>query len=156
MQVILLEKVGKLGNIGAVTEVKDGYARNFLIPRKKALRATKANIAYFEAEKAEIERINAEKKATAEAALNKFEGLRLTIVRQAGEDGKLYGSVSGADIAKAIAAKIGDVVDAEHILTAHKLKEIGIHQVEIALHPEVKTTIELAISRSEDQVHHAV
>lgn len=155
MKVILLEKVGKLGNIGVVTEVKDGYARNFLIPRKKALRATQANIAYFEAEKAEIERINAEKKAAAEIAIGKFEGLSITIVRQAGEDGKLYGSVSSSDIAKAIAAKTGDVVEAENILTAHKLKAIGIHQVEIALHPEVKATIELAISRSEAQVHHA-
>lgn len=154
MQVILLEKVGKLGNIGAVTEVKDGYARNFLIPRKKALRATKANIAYFEAEKAEIEKVNAEKKAAAESAIVKFEGLSITIVRQAGEDGKLYGSVSSADIAKAIAAKVGDIVEAEHILTAHKLKAIGIHQVEVALHPEVKTTVEIAISRTEDQVHH--
>jgi large subunit ribosomal protein L9 len=154
MQVILLEKVGKLGNIGSVTEVKDGYARNFLIPRKKALRATKANIAFFEAQKAEIEKANSEKKLAAEAKLPKFEGLSVTIVRQAGEDGRLYGSVSNSDIAKVISNKVGEVIEAEHVLTAVKLKEIGTSQVEVALHPEVKATIELVISRNEPHAHH--
>ncbi len=156
MQVILLEKVGKLGHIGSVVEVKDGYARNFLIPRKKALRATKANVTYFEAEKAAIEKLNEEKRAAAEAAISKFEGLKITIVRQAGEDGKLYGSVSSTDIARAISAKVDFAIEAEHILTEDKLKSIGIHQIKIALHSEVKTSIELAISRSEEQVHHVI
>ncbi|MCE2992194.1 MAG: 50S ribosomal protein L9, partial [Candidatus Jidaibacter sp.] len=93
MEVILLEKIAKLGSIGARVEVKDGFARNFLFPRGKALRANKANIAYFEAQQAEIEKANQERKAAAEASIGKFEGLEVTIVRQASEDGKLYGAV---------------------------------------------------------------
>ncbi len=153
MLVILLEKVGRLGDMGAITKVKDGYARNFLIPRKKALRATKENLAFFEAQKAEIEKANAERKAAAEAKLPKFEGLSIMIVRQAGEDGRLYGSVSSADIAKAISDKLGETIEAEHIITTAKLKEIGISQIEVVLHPEVKTAVELVISRNEQQVH---
>lgn len=149
MQIILLERVNKLGNIGSLVKVKDGFARNYLIPKKKALRATKINIDYFEAQKAEIERVSAEKKAFAESNITKFDAISVTIVRQAGEDGRLYGSVSNTDIAKAVQAKTGFELSSDNITSTVKLKEIGQYQIEVSLHPEVKTTIDLVISRNE-------
>lgn len=154
MDVILLEKVGRLGTIGAVVSVKNGYARNFLIPRKKALRATKANVEFFAQQKAELEAANAARKAAAEAMIETVQGITVALVRQAGEDGRLYGSVTANDIAKLVAAKTGVAIEAEHIVLNAKIKEIGVYQVEVMLHPEVKTTVDLSIARSEAEHAH--
>ncbi len=154
MEVILLEKIAKLGSIGARVEVKDGFARNFLFPRGKALRANKANIAYFEAQQAEIEKANQERKAAAEASIGKFEGLEVTIVRQASEDGKLYGAVSSSDVAKAVSAKVGESIELDCIYRPERFKTIGSYEVVVVLHPDVQTNIQVAVSRGE-QAHNA-
>ena len=149
MQIILLEKVNKLGGIGSVVTVKDGYARNFLIPQKKALRATKINMQYYETQKSEIEKDNSERKQNAEMLLSKFEDLTVKIVRQAGEDGRLYGSVSNSDIVKALNVKIDTKFSASNIVLVSKFKEIGQYTVEVQLHPEVIAKFELLITRNE-------
>ncbi|MDF3048126.1 MAG: ribosomal protein [Candidatus Midichloriaceae bacterium] len=147
MEVILLEKIAKLGNIGSRVEVKDGFARNFLLPRGKALRANKANVAYFEAQQAEIEKANQERKTTAEAAIGKFEGLSITIARQASEDGKLYGAVSSSDVAKAVSDKVGESVGIDCIYMPERFKNIGSYEVVLVLHPDVQTNIQVVVSR---------
>ena len=149
MQIILLEKTN-LGEIGSVVTVKDGYARNFLIPRKKAVRATKVNIEFFEQRRAEIEAENAAKKAAAEELCTKIEGTNITIVRQAGEDGRLYGSVTSKDIVQALAKKIDVVVDSHAVIINDKFKEINSYQVQLVLHADVKASITLSISRTEE------
>ena len=148
MQIILLEKVNKLGGIGSVVTVKDGYARNFLIPQKKALRATKTNMQYYETQKSEIEKDNSERNQNAEMLLSKFEDLTVKIVRQAGEDGRLYGSVSNSDIVKALNVKIDTKFSASNIVLISKFKEIGQYTVEVQLHPEVIAKFELLITRN--------
>jgi large subunit ribosomal protein L9 len=154
MEVILLEKVGRFGKMGDVVKVKDGYARNFLIPRKKALRATKSNLDVFAQQKAELEALNAQKRATAEALLEKMVDVTVSLERQAGEDGRLYGSVSANDIAKLVSAKSGIAVEADSIVLNSKIKEIGMYQIEVMLHPEVKATVNLSIARSEAEHAH--
>ena len=150
MQVILLERVEKLGTIGDEVEVKNGFARNYLIPQGKALLANDANRARFEAEKAEIEARN--EKARAEAASNgeSLDGTTFVLIRQAGENGYLFGSVAARDVAEA-ATEAGTKVERRQVLLNTPIKTIGLHEVEIRLHPEVTITVTMNVARSEDE-----
>ncbi|MCB9990004.1 MAG: 50S ribosomal protein L9 [Rhodospirillales bacterium] len=151
MQVILLERVDSLGELGDVVKVKPGYARNYLIPQSKALRATDDNIAYFEAQKKEIEKQNESKRKDAEKEAKKLEGLKISIIRHASESGQLYGSVAARDIAEVAAEKTGLKI-ARSMVTIHDaFKTIGLFPVTIALHPEVKIEITVNVARSEDE-----
>jgi len=144
MQIILLEKVINLGNLGDVVKVKDGYARNFLIPQRKARRATDANIAEFAAKRAELEKIAAEKLVAAQAIGEKLSGFVLEIPAKAGVDGRLFGSVTNFDISEELAKK-GFVVEKGHIrLPEGPLKSVGEHPVSVALHTDV--VVEIVVS----------
>ncbi len=148
MEVILLERIEKLGQMGDVVKVKDGFARNFLLPQKKALRASENNLAFFEKEKVVLEAKNLEQKKEAENILEKLDNLNLTILRQAGETGQLYGSVSTTDIKKSLDEK-GFIVEKNQIKLDKPIKELGVHSTNIRLHPEVQAKISLIISRTE-------
>ncbi|MEM6812124.1 MAG: 50S ribosomal protein L9 [Pseudomonadota bacterium] len=150
-KVILLEKIEKLGEMGDTVSVKPGYARNFLIPQNKALRATDANIAYFESQKAELEKRNAERKKDAEAHAKNLDGMTITLIRQAGETGQLYGSVTARDIADEINANLKDKIQRNMVELNQNLKEIGLFTVSVALHPEVKKDIIINIARTDDE-----
>jgi large subunit ribosomal protein L9 len=149
-EIILLERVEKLGQMGEVVKVKPGYARNFLLPQRKALRATKENLAYFDAQRKVLEAQNLKKKEEAEKASKQFDGLKVVILRQAGESGHLYGSVASRDIADALATK-GITIDRHQVQMNNAFKMIGLFPVSISLHPEVKVQITLNIARSEDE-----
>src|SRR4029077_8069406 len=136
MDVILLERVHNLGQIGDVVKVKPGYARNFLLPTRKALRATEANKAKFESQRAQIEAMNLEKRSEAEGVKHKIDGLKVVLIRQAGETGQLFGSVNGRDIAEAITAS-GFTVERRQIILDRPIKNLGLHSIRVALHPEV-------------------
>lgn len=145
MQIILLEKVLNLGNLGEVVKVKDGYARNYLIPQGKAKRANAANLAEFEARRAELERLAAEQLAAAQAEGAKLEGQSVSISRKAGVDGRLFGSVSNADIAEALKAK-GFVVEKSAVrMPDGPLKAVGESQIVVALHTDVTATISVVV-----------
>lgn len=145
MQIILLDKVGKLGSLGDVVKVKDGYARNYLIPQGLARRATEANKAEFEARRAELEKVQAGKLADAHARGARLEGLTIQIVRKAGMDGRLFGSVSNIDVAEALAAQGFDIErSAIHMPDGH-LKNVGDKQVDIALHADVVVPITVSV-----------
>ncbi|MDD3674850.1 MAG: 50S ribosomal protein L9 [Thauera propionica] len=145
MQIILLEKVVNLGGLGDVVKVKDGYARNFLIPQGKAKRATQANLAEFEARRAELERVQAEKLAAAQDAAAKLEGVTVQVARKAGMDGRLFGSVGNADIAEALAAQ-GFAIDRAAIrMPEGPLKQVGDVQLEVGLHADVIATITVSV-----------
>lgn len=150
MQVILLERIEKLGHMGDVVTVKDGYARNFLLPRQKALRATKANLEKFEAQRAELEARNAERREAAMSDHEKLDGSSFVLLRQAGEAGQLYGSVSTRDIAAA-ASETGIAVSRNQVLLESPIKTIGLYQVRIALHPEVVSEVTINVARSADE-----
>ncbi len=152
MEVILLEKVAKLGSIGSVVTVKDGYGRNFLLPRNKAVRATQSNLKMFEARRQEIERENKMKKDAAEALLPKFSDVSVTLLRQAGEDGRLFGSVSSRDIAQAITDVVGLNVEYSQVIVPSKFKQVGTYSLSVELHPEVVAEISLVIARGEEEV----
>lgn len=145
MQVILLEKVVNLGNLGDVVKVKDGYARNYLIPGGRAKRATPANIAEFEARRAELEKEQAEKLAAAQARAEKLEGLMVQITQKAGVDGRLFGSVGNADIAEALKAQGFDVAKSEIRLPQGPFKMIGDYPVTLALHTDVTANITVSV-----------
>ncbi|OFW87866.1 MAG: 50S ribosomal protein L9 [Alphaproteobacteria bacterium RIFCSPHIGHO2_12_FULL_45_9] len=147
-EIILLERVEKLGKMGDVVKVKPGYARNFLLPQRKALRATKENLAYFEAQRAALEKLNNERKAEAQKVATKLEGLKLMIIRQASEAGSLYGSVASRDIADALAANAQITIARNQVDLNDAFKTIGLFPVKIILHPEVKVQITLNIARS--------
>lgn len=145
MQIILLEKVVNLGGLGDVVKVKDGYARNFLIPQGKAKRANAANLAEFEARRAELERVQAEKLAAAQEAAAKLEGVTVQVSRKAGMDGRLFGSVGNADISEALAAQ-GFTIDRAAIrMPEGPLKQVGEVQLEIGLHADVVATITVSV-----------
>ncbi len=145
MQIILLDKVVNLGGLGDVVKVKDGYARNYLIPQGKAKRANTANLAEFEARRAELERLAAEQLAAAQAEAEKVEGLSVTIARKAGVDGRLFGSVTNADVADALKAK-GFVVEKAAVrMPEGPLKVVGESQVTVSLHTDVTATITVAV-----------
>ena len=150
MEVILLEKVGKLGHLGDKVSVKDGYARNFLIPTGKALRVTKANLEMFEAKKAELAKKSEEAKKSAEAISAKIKGKSFVVIRQAGDTGHLYGSVSTRDLS-AVFKTAGADVDYTKITIDTPIKEIGIYNVKVALHPEVIDTVKINVARSEEE-----
>jgi len=150
MQVILLERVENLGQMGDVVKVKSGYARNFLLPKVKALRATKDNIAYFEQQKASLEAVNAKKRTAAEKDAKKLDGQIVVIVRSAADSGQLYGSVTSRDIAEA-AAKTGITIDRNQVVLNTNFKTVGLFPVRIKLHPEVDAEITINIARSADE-----
>ena len=150
MEVILLERVAKLGQMGEVVRVKDGFARNFLLPKKKALRATKANREYFQAQKAHLEAHNLERKKDADAIAKKLGGKSFTLIRQAGDRGQLYGSVSPRDVAEA-AEKAGYKLDRHQVSISVAIKTIGLFTIPVVLHPEVKVNITINVARSEDE-----
>ena len=150
MQVVLLERVEKLGQMGEVVKVKDGYARNFLLPRKKALRATKENLVQFEAQRAQLEARNLEARAEAEKVQTKLVGFAIIVLRQAGDTGQLYGSVTTRDIADGVTSG-GFSLNRNQVVLEHPIKTIGLHTVRITLHPEVATTITVNVARSEEE-----
>jgi len=150
MQVILLERVENLGAIGDEVKVRDGYGRNFLLPQKKALRATDANRKVFEGRRAEIEARNAEARAEAEKASGKVDGTSYVLIRQAGEAGQLYGSVSSRDIADEI-VKGGAKIDRGAVVLDKPIKTIGLYDVRIRLHAEVYASVKVNVARSTDE-----
>src|SRR6476620_900669 len=150
MDVILLERVEKLGAIGDVVKVKDGFARNYLLPRKKALRANEANRKVFEANRAKIEEENAEKRSEAEKAAKSVDGKSVQLIRQASNTGQLYGSVSARDIAEALEG-VGAHVAKSQVVLDRPIKAIGLHEVKIALHPEVAVTVKVNVARSPEE-----
>jgi large subunit ribosomal protein L9 len=150
MEVILLERVEKLGAIGDVVKVKDGFARNYLLPNKKALRANESNRKLFESNRARIEEENATKRSDAEKASKAVEGKSVKLIRQASNVGHLYGSVSARDIAEALEG-VGAKVDKSQVVLDHPIKAIGVHEVKIALHPEVAVTVKVNVARSPEE-----
>ncbi|MBB3764091.1 50S ribosomal protein L9 [Sphingomicrobium lutaoense] len=150
MDVILLERVEKLGAIGDVVTVKNGYARNYLLPNKKALRANAANKAIFEANRERIEAENAEKRTAAEAEAKKMEGTTLILIRQASNTGQLYGSVSTRDMVAGMADK-GFSIEKSQVQLVRPIKSIGMHDVTIVLHPEVQVTVKANVARSPEE-----
>lgn len=149
-EVILLERVESLGQMGEVVKVKPGFARNFLLPQKKAMRATKDNMAFFEKQKAQLIALNLERKSEAEQVAVKMDGLIVVIIRQAGETGQLYGSVSNRDIAEAITAA-GYTVDRRQVLLQVPIKALGIHGMQVALHPEVSVAVKVNVAQSAEE-----
>lgn len=145
MQIILLEKVLNLGGLGDVVKVKDGYARNFLIPQGKAKRATQSNLAEFESRRAELERAHAEKLAAAQELAAKLEGVTVKVARKAGMDGRLFGSVGNADVAEGLVAQGFDIDRAAVRMPDGPLKQVGEVQLEVALHSDVLATITVAV-----------
>jgi len=150
IQLILLERVEKLGQMGDVVRVKPGFARNFLLPQKKALRATKENMERFEKQRAQLEVTNLKQKGEAEAIAKKLDGLSIVLVRQAGETGQLYGSVTGRDIAEAVTAA-GFTVDHRQVRIDRPIKTLGLVQTRVMLHPEVAAAITVNVAKSEEE-----
>ena len=154
MEVILLERVGRLGAVGDVVTVKDGYARNFLIPQGKVLRANAQNKALFQEQKEQIEKENTEKRELAQQLAEKLDNLVVVLIRQSGEDGRLFGSVSARDIAVA-ATTSGVEVARENVVLSTAIKNIGIHPVRVSLHPEVHVTVNVNVARTETEAAEA-
>ncbi|WP_297799346.1 50S ribosomal protein L9 [uncultured Brevundimonas sp.] len=150
MKVVLLERVDNLGAIGDVVTVKDGFARNFLLPRDKARRATEANLKAFEIERAAIVARNEKNKADAQVIADKIDGQTYVMIRQAGETGQLYGSVAGRDVAEAIKAEGGNVTRSQVVLNT-AIKTLGVHEVLVRLHAEVSATVKMNIARSAEE-----
>ena len=150
MQVILLERVAKLGQMGEVVEVKPGYARNYLLPQGKALTASAANIASFESQKAQLEARNLESKKEAEALAAKLAGQQFVVIRSASDSGALYGSVTPRDAAE-VATEGGFSVDKKQIVLKAPIKELGLHAVDVRLHPEVEVEFTLNVARSPEE-----
>lgn len=150
-QVILLERVEKLGRMGDVVAVKPGYARNYLLPQKKALRATKDNVAYFETQKKHLEAENDKRRKSSEGLSKKLDGVRAVLIRQASEGGQLYGSVAARDIAEAVSAESGVAVSRQMVELNTNFKMLGLFPVTIALHPEVRVVVTINIARSMDE-----
>ncbi|HWK65648.1 MAG TPA: 50S ribosomal protein L9 [Rhizobiaceae bacterium] len=150
MEVILLERIARLGQMGDTVKVKDGFARNFLLPQGKALRANEANKKKFEGQRAQLEARNLERKSEAQAIAEQLDGKSFVVVRSAGETGQLYGSVSTRDISELLTAE-GFTVARNQVELNHPIKAIGLTNVAIALHPEVEVTITLNIARTADE-----
>jgi large subunit ribosomal protein L9 len=150
MEVILLERVAKLGQMGDVVRVKDGFARNYLLPKGKALRATKENKSRFDTMKVELEARNLEQKSEAQKVAGKLNGQSFTVLRQAAEGGQLYGSVSPRDLAELVSAK-GFSLNRSQIALHNPIKAIGMHKVPITLHPEVEVSITVTVARNADE-----
>lgn len=150
MQVILLERIGRLGQMGDVVAVKDGFARNFLLPQGKALRATKANRERFEAERTQLEARNLELKSEAQAVATKLEGQSFIVIRQAGNSGQLYGSVATRDIAEVV-TEGGFSIERRQVMLDRPIKTLGLHEVRIGLHAEVEPRVVINVARSPDE-----
>ena len=150
MQVILLERVEHLGQMGQIVRVKPGYARNYLIPQKKALRATKDNLTYFEAQRVQFEATNLQRRQEAEAVAEKMAGATVTMIRSAGEGGQLYGSVSARDVADALGAA-GYTVGRQQVAIERPIKTLGLFDLRVVLHPEVSTKVIVNVARSHDE-----
>lgn len=150
MQVILLERVAKLGQMGEIVDVKPGYARNFLLPQGKALTASEANKAQFDAQKAQLEARNLETKKEAEALGEKLDGQQFIVIRQASDGGNLYGSVTPRDAAD-VATEAGFTVDRKQVVVLQPIKALGLHTVAVVLHPEVTVHIDLNVARSDEE-----
>ncbi len=150
IEVILLERVERLGQLGDVVKVRPGFARNFLLPQKKALRASKDNIAFFNAKKAEIEASNKARREMAVGVSSKIDGAKFVLIRSAGESGQLYGSVTARDVADAAVAA-GFTVDRSMVQISTPIKALGLHQVKVRLHPEVTVNVTLNVARSAEE-----
>ena len=150
MQVILLERIAKLGQMGDIVSVKDGYARNFLLPQKKALWASEANIKQFEEQKVQLEARNIETRKEADALAGKLDGKQFIVIRQASDGGSLYGSVTPRDAVE-VASEAGFTLDKRQVAIEVPIRELGVHSVAIKLHPEVEAQIQLNVARSEDE-----
>lgn len=152
MQVILLERIAKLGQMGDTVRVRDGYARNFLLPQGKALRANKGNLERFEGQRAQLEARNLERRQEAEAVAGKMDGESLVMIRSAGETGQLYGSVSTRDVADGL-TESGFSIGRGQVELRNPIKTIGVHSVLIQLHPEVEVAVSVNVARSEDEAN---
>lgn len=150
MQVILLQRVGRIGQMGDVVNVKDGFARNYLLPQKRALRATKENLAKFEGQRAQLEANNLELKKEAEAVAAKLDGQIFVAIRSAGDTGQLYGSVSTRDIAEVVTTG-GFTVDRNQIVIDKPIKTLGVHGAKVQLHPEVLVDVQINVARSQEE-----
>ena len=150
MEVILLERVEKLGQMGDVVNVKPGFARNYLLPQKKAMRATEQNRSVFEQQRAQLETVNLERKGEAEAVAQKLDGLKVVIVRQASESDQLYGSVTVRNVAQVV-TEAGFTVDGKQVQLARPIKSVGLHDVRVVLHPEVAVNVVANVARSEEE-----
>lgn len=154
MEVILLERIEKLGQMGQVVKVKPGFARNYLLPQKKALRANKANLEYFEKQRVQLEAVNLKRREEAQAVADKMSGLSVLMVRQAGEGGQLYGSVSARDLADAV-KETGFTVERSQVNLDQPIKTLGSYPIRIALHPEVAVTVTVTVARSKEEAERA-
>ena len=152
MKVILTEKITKLGNIGDTVEVKTGFARNFLLPNNKAMRFTKENVALFEAKKAELVARHEKAKAEAEAHVDAVKNAKLHMIRQAGDTGQLYGSVSSRDIAVALKEIAGISVGSAQVMLGSPIKSVGVFDTKIALHPDVIVDVKVYVAQSQDEI----
>jgi large subunit ribosomal protein L9 len=150
MEVILLERIEKLGQMGDVVTVKPGFARNFLLPQKKALRASDENRGYFESQRAQLEADNLERRKDAEAVASKIEALNIVLIRQAGDSGQLYGSVSARDLADTV-SESGVTIARGQVMLDRPIKELGLHPVRVLLHPEVQVEVTANVARNEDE-----
>ena len=150
MQVILLERIERLGKLGDVVKVKPGFARNYLLPQKKALRATPENIKYFETQRAHLEAVNQARRGDAEEASKKLDGQSVTLVRSAGESGQLYGSVTTRDIVVSL-REAGFTIERRQINLGAPIKALGVYPVRVALHPEVAATVTVNVAKSEEE-----
>ncbi|MEM9198450.1 MAG: 50S ribosomal protein L9 [Pseudomonadota bacterium] len=150
MELILLERIAKLGQMGDIVRVREGYGRNYLLPQGKALRATKHNIARFESQRAQLEARNLETRKEAEQVAERLDGLSFVIIRSAAESGALYGSVTARDIAEA-ASEGGFSLERGQVQVAKPVKELGLHQIEVGLHPEVTAAIRINVARSVEE-----
>src|ERR1700746_3505478 len=150
IELILLERVEKLGQMGQLVKVKPGFARNYLLPQKKALRATKQNLAYFDSQRAQLEASNLQRKAEATGVGSNLEGLSVVVIRQAGESGQLYGSVSARDIAEAV-TEAGFTIERRQVVLDRPIKNLGLHSVKVVLHPEVSVTVTANVAQSAEE-----
>jgi large subunit ribosomal protein L9 len=150
MEVVLLERIERLGQMGDVVNVKPGYARNFLLPQRKALRATKTNLEHFEGQRQQLEADNLKRRDEAQSVANRMDGLGVVIIRSAGESGQLYGSVNARDIVEAV-TEAGFTVTREQVIADRPTKVLGFHEFRIRLHPEVETTVIANVARSEEE-----
>lgn len=153
MKVILTEKITKLGNIGDCVEVKTGFARNYLLPNNKAMRWTKENVALFEAKKAEIVARHENAKKTAESKVDAVKNAKLYMIRQAGDTGQLYGSVSSRDIARELKAVAGVDVESAQVMLGSPIKSVGVFDTKIALHPDVVVDVKIYVAQSSDEIN---
>lgn len=154
MEVILLERIEKLGQMGEIVKVKPGFARNFLLPQKKAMRANKSNMAFFEKQRAQLEALNLKRRDEAQAVADKMSGLKVVMVRSAGESGQLYGSVSARDVGDAV-KEAGFTIERNQVNLDQPIKTLGTYAVRISLHPEVSVIVSVTIARSLEEAERA-